>query len=134
MLYSVTASNFDGIDGTALLSNGKVIPTNHPLNDQPGFNPEELLALAWATCLNATIKALLEAKQVATDSQVDVTVQLHKESDKAGYYFSVEGQAKIKALSLEEARSLVQEAHLRCPISKIIQASSTVSLETLVWT
>ena len=56
MIYQVTASNRDGIDGVVTLSSGKEVETSHPLNDLPGFNPEELMGLAWSTCLNATLQ------------------------------------------------------------------------------
>lgn len=134
MLYSVTALNHQGINGTAQLSNGKPVPTSHPLNDQPGFNPEELLALAWSTCLNATIEALLEARGLSTKSAVSVTVDLLKEPEQAGYYFRVLGQASIQGLSLDEAQAIVQEADQRCPVSKLLAQAKTVSLETVSWT
>ncbi|MGT2757693.1 OsmC family protein [Streptococcus ovuberis] len=134
MLYTVTAVNHQGINGTVKLSNEKVVPTSHPLNDQPGFNPEELLALAWSTCLNATIEALLDAKKISAKSTVSVTVDLLKEPEQTGYYFRVLGQASIQDLSLDEAQAIVQEADQRCPVSKLLAQAKTVTLETVAWT
>lgn len=130
-LYSVTARNDQGIDGTAQLSNRKTLATNHPLNDQSGFNPEELIALAWSTCLKATLDAVLEAKLMTNLSYVEVQVDLEKEPTASGYFFAVKGQASIEGVSLDEAKTLVQEAHTRCPVSKLISAAQSVSLETV---
>ncbi|MGT2666023.1 OsmC family protein [Streptococcus rifensis] len=130
-LYSVTSRNDQGIDGSVRLSNGKTVATNHPLNDQPGFNPEELIALAWSTCLKATLDAILEAKAMSNRCYVEVQVDLEKEPTALGYFFAVRGQASIQGIPLDEAKILIQEAHTRCPVSKLISAAQSVSLETV---
>lgn len=132
-LYTVSARNTEGIDGTVHLSNDKRVPTNHPLNDQPGFNPEELLALAWSTCLKATLDAILEAKAMPNMSYVEVQVDLEKEPVCPGYYFAVKGQASIDGIPLDEANALIQEAHSRCPVSKLIGQAQSVTLETVTY-
>ncbi|MDQ0223071.1 OsmC family protein [Streptococcus moroccensis] len=132
-LYSVSSHNNQGIDGTVRLSNGKTVATNHPLNDQPGFNPEELIALAWSTCLKATLDAVLEAKSMSNHSYVEVHVDLEKEPTTPGYFFAVRGQASIQGLSLDEADILIQEAHARCPVSKLIGQANSVTLETVAY-
>ncbi|MGT2784068.1 OsmC family protein [Streptococcus merionis] len=91
MLYSVTAHNTQGIDGTVQLSNGKQVTTSHPLNNQSGFNPEEMIALAWSTCFKATLDTILKEKGLNHLSYIDVTVDLHKEPEIPGYYFAVKG-------------------------------------------
>ncbi|MGT2800690.1 OsmC family protein [Streptococcus marmotae] len=134
MLYSVTATNHDGIHGSVSLSSEKSVQTAHPLTKEEGFNPEELMATAWATCLNATIQALLESQKQGRQSRVEVTCELHRESTLGkGYYFQVNAKASIEGFSLEEAESLVQQAHQRCPISKLISQSQTISLQTVEW-
>lgn len=134
MIYQVTAHNQDGIDGQVTLSSGKIVETSHPLNDLPGFNPEELMGLAWSTCLNATIQALLE-RQITPPplSKVDVTVSLVSEGLGQGYAFELEARAAIQGLSLKEADHYVQAAHKRCPVSKLIAASPTIRLKTVDW-
>lgn len=134
MLYSVTATNQEGIYGTVSLSNQKSVPTAHPLTTDEGFNPEELMATAWATCLNATIQALLESQKQTRPSRVEVTCELHREATiGTGYYFQVNAKASIQGLTLEEAESLVHHAHRRCPVSKLINQSQTISLTTVEW-
>ena len=134
MIYQVTASNSDGIDGTVSLSSGKEVKTSHPLNDLPGFNPEELMGLAWSTCLNATLQALMERELKPTPkSQVDVEVTLISEGLGQGYTFELVARAAIQGLPIEQAQTYVEAAHKRCPVSKLIQASPTVEVETIEW-
>lgn len=134
MLYTVTATNKQGIDGVVKLSNGKEVPTSHPLNDLPGFNPEELMALAWSTCLSATIQVLLETKGLSDkQSKVAVTANLQKEEDAAGYYFELLAEAAIEDLPLAQAEELVAQAHSRCPVSKLMVQAQTIKLSTVAW-
>ncbi|MGT2715790.1 OsmC family protein [Streptococcus respiraculi] len=134
MLYSVTATNQEGIHGQVTLSSPKSVQTAHPLTEEEGFNPEELIATAWATCLNATIQALLESQKQSNQSRVEVTCELHREATIGkGYYFQVNAKASIEGFSLEEAESLVQQAHSRCPVSKLIAQSQTIALQTTEW-
>lgn len=131
MLYHTTVSNTDGIRGQLTLSDHAPLQTKHPLADGDGLNPEQLIASAWATCLNATIQALLEAQGKPFASRVDVTVSLCKETEQAGYYFDLDAKAGIDQLPLEEAQHLIAQAHTRCPISKLLQGAQTLHLETV---
>ncbi|MBF0777417.1 OsmC family protein [Streptococcus cuniculi] len=134
MLYSVTATNQEGIHSTVALSSQKSLSTAHPLTRDEGFNPEELMATAWATCLNATIQSLLEGQKNTRQSRVEVTCELHREATMGtGYFFQVHAKTSIEGLVLEEAEKLVQLAHSRCPISKLIAQSQTISLTTVEW-
>lgn len=127
MLYEVIVTNDKGIEGIVTSSSGEQFLTSHPTNDAPGTNPEELLAASWATCLNATIQALLSARGYdQRRSCVRVTVSLHKEN--SGFYFAMDAQASVEMLSIEEARLVVEAAHKRCPVSKMIGSYEHVVL------
>ncbi|MDO4635469.1 MAG: OsmC family protein [Streptococcus sp.] len=133
-LYHVTAQNTKGINGDVILSNGKLVKTSHPLEVNEGFNPEELIALAWSTCLNATVKSLLSARHLGhLHSRVEVKVSLEKEPKLQGYYFQVDGLVSIKDLSQEEGESVLTEAHQRCPVSKLMTGSVSLTLKYLEW-
>lgn len=133
-LYQTKARNLHGVDGTVELSSGKQVATNHPLGQGQGFNPEELIALAWSTCLNATIKALLEGRNLGhLDSRVDVIVSLEKEMTGSGFYFQVDGKVSIKGMGQEEGQKIMQQAHKRCPVSKLMTKAETLSLTYLEW-
>lgn len=44
--------------------------------DSETTNPEQLIGMSWATCLNATIRSILKAKNLTNHSIVKVHVQL----------------------------------------------------------
>ena len=58
-LYHTEVINDAGLNGHARVTLGGDLDvlTSSPLQDDPGTNPEQLLGLALATCLNATIEA-----------------------------------------------------------------------------
>lgn len=127
MLYEVTVTNHDGINGVLTSSSGETFETSHPTSSHKGTNPEELLAAAWATCLNATIQALLSARgHKDLRSRVRVSVSLHQET--IGYHFKIEAIASIESLSLEEANAIVHSADKRCPVSKIFSGYEHLKL------
>ena len=133
MLYKTKASNQDGIHGRLVFSDNEAILTKHPLEDGPGYNPEQLVASAWATCLNATIQALLEARGQQLKSKVEIEVTLCREKNEPGYYFQVDAQAAIDQLSLEDAETIIAQAHLRCPVSKLLVGAKTLTLKTVAY-
>ena len=133
MLYKTKASNQDGIHGRLVFSDNEAILTKHPLEEGPGYNPEQLVASAWATCLNATIQALLEARGLHLESKVEIEVTLCREKEEPGYYFQVDAQAAIDQLSLEDAEAIIGQAHLRCPVSKLLVGAKTLTLRTVIY-
>ena len=131
MLYQTRVSNQDGIRGQLHFSDNQELATKHPLEEGPGYNPEQLIASAWATCLNATIQALLEARGLHLESKVEIEVTLCREKEEPGYYFQVDAQAAIDQLSLEDAEAIIGQAHLRCPVSKLLVGAKTLTLKTV---
>jgi organic hydroperoxide reductase OsmC/OhrA len=132
MIYQTKASKHDDINGYLYFTDNLPLPTKHPLGDGNGYNPEQLIASAWATCLNATIQSLLEAKRQNIDSKVDITVTLCKEEAGLGYYyFQVDAEAAIKGMNLTDAKEIVDQAHLRCPVSKLLAGAKTLTLKTV---
>lgn len=93
----------------------------HP--DPDATNPEQLLALAWATCLNATAQAIVKQKR---RTAVRVEVGLFASDPGPGYEFHVDGFLSAEGLDAAQTEELVRAAHARCPVSKLIAASSTV--------
>ncbi|NEW65724.1 OsmC family protein [Carnobacteriaceae bacterium zg-84] len=134
MLYTTTATNTDGINGLVFLSDfPEKIKVSHPLDNDLGFNPEQLIALSWSTCLNATIQSLLKARGYAhINSKVDVTVDLQRESNGVGFFFDIKAVATIWTLPLDIATDIVESAHQRCPVSKLIKDAKTVQLSVQI--
>ncbi|MGW8482243.1 OsmC family protein [Microbacterium sp. NPDC055903] len=128
-LYRTQAINRDGGDGVSAVPGGLSVKVSSPLAadfDQAASNPEQLLALAWSTCLNATAQAVLAG---ATRSAVRVEVELHP-APARGYEFRVEAYLSVEGADEDETATVLAAAHARCPVSRLLGGSATVHVHT----
>lgn len=128
MRYRTEAINSDGGEGTAAVPDGLTVTVSSPLNpdrDPAGTNPEQLLALAWATCLNATAQAVV-ARRVQT--AVRVEVELHDAAAGTGYEFHVDAFLSVQDADAAETERVLAAARARCPVSKLIGGAATVTV------
>lgn len=133
MKYRTEAVNRDGGDGMARVTDGLTVTVSSPLNpdrDPAGTNPEQLLALAWATCLNATAQAIV-ARQSRT--AVRVEVELHDAAAGGGFEFHVDAYVSVEGASDDETQRVLEAAHGRCPVSKLIGGAATVAVHGEAW-
>lgn len=134
-LFTTTVRNDEGLEGTAkVLGGGLAVLTSNPMNQKPGTNPEELIALSWATCLNTTIRFNLKRHKYKNYQEIDVTVDIQvdymREEDSDQTYFKFHLTQKVD-LPQEEAETIVTEAHTRCPVSKIVGEYPHVTQEVI---
>ncbi|HCS62022.1 MAG TPA: hypothetical protein DIW46_11635 [Microbacterium sp.] len=130
MRYRTEAINRDGGNGVASVKDGLSVTVSSPLNpdrDPDGTNPEQLLALAWATCLNSTAQAVVSRKQ---HTAVRIEVELHDAELGPGYVFEVDTYLSVEGASAEEAQRVLDAAHARCPVSKLLSGATTVRVHT----
>ncbi|WP_211251476.1 OsmC family protein [Carnobacterium inhibens] len=131
-LFHAEMVNETGVNGEAFVKNGGLnVKLSSPLNKEEGTNPEELLGLSFSTCLNATIQSLLKARGKENTSRVEVHVDFMREPNGIGYFFNVEAVAKIDGLPFEESKKIIEEAENRCPVSKLLAGSKTVSVNAV---
>lgn len=133
-VFMATAINKDGTDGISYIKDGIVLPVAPVSNkERLGTNPEELFALAWATCLNSALKFVLKSNGLTNESEVRVEVYFKLNREEKRYYFDVKGYVDIKRLTLSEMEPLIEQADYRCPLSQLMAHSKTVSLEAKVF-
>ena len=132
-LFEATVHNEDGVEGRAYVEGEDKlsVTVSSPVNSKPGTNPEELFGLALTTCLNATIESLLKARGLTNRSKVTAKIQLRREDSGVGYYFQVDVFASIEGMELDRADTIVQSADKRCPVAKLTQNASTLTLQTV---
>lgn len=131
--YRTEAINRDGGDGVARVPDGLSVTVSSPLNphrDPDGTNPEQLLALAWATCLNATAQAVT-AGRVRTAVRVEVS--LNDASTGTGFEFHVDAFLSVQDADDDESQRVLEAAHARCPVSKLLAAAATAQVHTEKW-
>lgn len=133
-LFETRIINDQGLNGTAYVDqqDGLRVVTSNPVTADAGTNPEELLGLAFSTCLNATIEAVLEGEGLSEPSKVVADIQLKKESNASkGYFFDIQIYAAIKDIPFSQAEKVVKNAKSRCPIAKLLQGATTLSIEVI---
>ncbi|MBV0894631.1 OsmC family protein [Microbacterium sp. NC79] len=123
MRYATEARN-DG--DTSRILGGMEVAISSPLAsdfDAATTNPEQLLALAWATCLNSTAQVIVER---ATRTAVRVTAELHDLLPDVGYVFEVDAYLSVEGADVAETERVLAAAHARCPVSKLLRSADTV--------
>ncbi|MDN3494450.1 OsmC family protein [Planococcus sp. APC 4015] len=126
--YRTRATNRDGGSGWSRVDGGLEVPVSNPLDpssDASASNPEQLLALAWSTCLNATARAIVKGERATA---VTVEVELHEATGRIGYEFHATAFVSADGLDDEATRSLAEAAHARCPVSRLLHGATTVSV------
>ncbi|MCR8969890.1 OsmC family protein [Facklamia sp. 7083-14-GEN3] len=124
-LYQTKVVNRDGIQGKTFVEEPEAyeFKVASPLVQEEGTNPEQLLGMAIATCLNATIEA--EELRRGLDHQAQVSVWVDLQEDNIGYQFIVSVQISIPHVSTELKESIVKVALERCPMHKLMKANAT---------
>ncbi len=124
-LYRTEAINHDGGDGTSRIRDGLEVHVSSPLAvdfDTTASNPEQLIALAWVTCLNATAQAVVAGR---TRTAVRAEVELHR-SDAGGYEFRVDAYLSVEGADETETTRVLAASHARCPVSRLLRDAATV--------
>ncbi|MDT8435772.1 MAG: OsmC family protein [Gemmatimonadota bacterium] len=92
--------------------------------EEPGTNPEELIAAAHAGCFSMALSAALGMAGHAPES-VETRAVVHLE--KQGDGFAITGidlrtEARVPEISEEEFLEFAQGAKLNCPVSKALSS------------
>ncbi|MGK5090287.1 OsmC family protein [Bdellovibrionota bacterium FG-2] len=97
--------------------------------NDPGTNPEELVAAAHAACFSMALSADLE-KMGASSKSVSTSAVLTLEKDGSGWKISeihLDVSADVSTISQEKFVMLAETAKTNCPISKLVKARVTMN-------
>lgn len=133
--YRTQAINDDGGSGFSRVPGGLTVAVANPLRDDLGgdpavTNPEQLLALAWSTCLNATAQAVLAGER---RTAVRVEVEMRDAVERGGYEFVATAVLSADGLDAAQSDDLVRAAHERCPVSRLLHGATTVQVRSEPW-
>lgn len=128
-LYTATAVNSTGPDGETLTARGWHVAVRSPLagpeaTSADGTDPEELLALAWATCLSGSARIVAPGREVT----VRVDVALHEDPAGSGFAFVPTAFVSFSGTDAESADRLAAAAHARCPLSKLLSGRGAATV------
>jgi lipoyl-dependent peroxiredoxin len=103
---------------------------NTRFEDEPGTNPEELIAAAHASCFTMALSfALAKAGHSAGTLETTAKVSLDKDGDGVKITRSdLTLSGHVEGIEEAEFRRIADEAKAGCPVSKVLNAE--ISLET----
>ena len=121
-------------DGKGNISSQSGVLANTPygfntrFEDEPGTNPEELIAAAHAGCFTMAVAAQLgEAGLTAASLKTSAAVTLEKEGD--GFSITavhLDLTASIPGADQKTFEALADKAKTGCPVSKLLNAKITL--------
>ena len=133
ILYTTTAVNEDGLTGVAYTKgNGDKdfsVQISSPRSTDAGTNPEQLFALAYATCLNASIGFVEQRKKLEHNSKVEVKIDLTLDHEGEGYLFHPFVRVVMPGRDEGLAREILEEAERQCPIHKLLKGVTVPPVE-----
>jgi osmotically inducible protein OsmC len=128
-------------DGTGKDGKGEITTQSGVLTDQrygfhtrfenePGTNPEELIAAAHAGCFTMALSFAL-AKEGVTDARLETKARVKLEQEGEGFTVTrsdLELKADVPDLDESRLRALAEEAKKNCPISKLLKAEMDLTV------
>ncbi|WP_019515789.1 OsmC family protein [Sphingomonas sp. Mn802worker] len=101
---------------------------NTRFENEPGTNPEELIAAAHASCFTMALSfALAEAGH--SDGTLETTAKVTLDKDGAGFKVSksaLELVASVPGIEQADFDRIADDAKANCPISKLLNAEITL--------
>lgn len=132
------SARYDGLgkDGKGHVSTQSGVLSDHAygfntrFENEPGTNPEELIAAAHASCFTMALSfALAKAGHSAGTLETTAKVSLDKDGD--GFKITRSDltlSGHVEGIEEAEFRRIADEAKAGCPVSKVLNAE--ISLET----
>jgi lipoyl-dependent peroxiredoxin len=96
--------------------------------DQPGTNPEELIAAAHAGCFSMAFSAAL-GKAGFTPNSIETTATLSLDQVGAGFEITainLNMKAAIPGIDAAKFQEIAEDAKANCPVSKVLKAKITL--------
>ena len=121
-------------DGKGTVSSASGVLSNTPYSfatrfeNNPGTNPEELIAAAHAACFSMALSAQLGGANLTPES-INTAATLTMEKLDAGWAITavhLDVVAKVPGASAEAFSTAAQNAKAGCPVSKVLNAKITM--------
>jgi lipoyl-dependent peroxiredoxin len=136
MTTRTASARYDGFgkDGRGHVSLGSGVLSEQPygfgtrFGEEPGTNPEELVAAAHASCFTMALSFAL-AKAGHGDGTLETTARVTLEKDGDGFKISRSALSLVATVpGIDPARfeEIAQGAKAGCPISKLLNAEITL--------
>ena len=104
---------------------------NTRFENEPGTNPEELIAAAHAGCFTMALSFALAGAGVE-DGTLETEAKVKLDQDGAGFTVTrsdLKQTASVPGIDEGRLRELAEEAKRNCPISKLLKAEMNLEVE-----
>ena len=101
------------------------------MENEPGTNPEELLAAAHAGCFTMALSFAL-AREGLKDGRLESTAHVTLEQEGEGFRISrsdLELTAEVPGIEEDRLRQLAEDAKANCPVSKLFNAEMQLTVK-----
>lgn len=132
-LYTTSVTAKGGRDGHVKSENGILeldVRTPKALGGASDdfANPEMLFAAGYSACFDSALNLVIKRSKIETgETSVQAKVSIGQ-IENGGFGLAVELDVNIPGVSLEEAKSLVDQAHQVCPYSNATRNNIEVQL------
>ena len=132
MITRTASARYEGLgkDGQGHVSTQSGVLAEQPygfntrFEDEPGTNPEELIAAAHAACFTMALSFAL-AREGLTEGTLETTAEVKVDKDGDGFKVSrsdLSLRAQVTGIDEARFRQIAEHAKAGCPISKLLNA------------
>lgn len=136
--YSTKATATGGRDGVSVTDDGRLsvsLATPKELGGAggEGTNPEQLFAAGYSACFIGAMKFVAGKRKIRLpdDTTVTATVGIGPRDDGKGFGLDVALAVHIPGLAKDEAREIIDGAHIVCPYSEATRNNLDVRLSVV---
>ncbi|MBW3519266.1 organic hydroperoxide resistance protein [Flavobacterium sp. NKUCC04_CG] len=132
-LYTIGATATGGRNGQVKSENGILaldvrMPKALGGTNDDFTNPEMLFAAGYAACFDSALNLVIKQTKIKTgETSVKASVSIGQLGD-GGFGLAAELHANIPGVTIEEAQSLIEQAHKVCPYSNATRGNMEVKL------
>ncbi len=132
-LYTIAATATGGRNGHVKSENGVLdldvrMPKALGGANEEYANPEMLFAAGYAACFDSALNLIIKKNNIQAGTTT-VTVHISiGQIENGGFGLAAEIHANIPGTSIEEAQSLIEQAHQVCPYSNATKGNVEVKL------
>jgi osmotically inducible protein OsmC len=104
-------------------------------DNEPGTNPEELIATAHAACYNMALSGTLKSKGYEPDELHTVATCTLASKEGGGYEITkmhLKVNGSVPGLTETEFKEIAQEADHGCPVSNLLRHGLKIELEAFM--
>ncbi len=136
LLYTAAASATGGREGLAKSTDGLLeirLSTPKELGGAggSGTNPEQLFAAGYSACFLGALKFVASQQKIKLPDDVKIMGHVGIGPIPTGFGIETELQISIPGMNKEEAKTLVDKAHIVCPYSNATRDNMKVILTIL---